>query len=412
MSYIVSELESGMRFAFRHTASPVANCALSIKVGTRDEDSRLNGLAHFTEHMLFKGTLKRRASSINSCLEKLGGELNAYTTKEETVIHATVLREDLPKAIELLADLAINSQFPQKEIIKERGVILEEISSYKDSPSELIYDEFEELLFAGHPLAMPILGTPKTIKKIGSEELMQYTKSHFIAPNMCLSIVADITPERGLKLVNRYFSEVNGESVSSLKRGGEYIFPSVSAEQRERAVSKKTFQAHCIVGARGYSLYHPLRIPLALITNVLGGPALNSRLNVELRERHALAYSVEASYTPYSDTGVFSVYFGSDKASAERCLSLVHRQFRALSSNGLSEAQLKAAKKQLLGQLAISSDNAEAQCQNMGKSVLVYNRVEPIRDIRSKIEAITSEEILSAASEILNDNSLYTIIYR
>lgn len=411
MNQIISRLDTGILFAFKQISSPVAYCALSIKAGTRDEPIQLSGIAHFAEHMLFKGTNKRGALSINGYLEKLGGELNAYTTKEETVIHATVLKEDLPKAVELLTDLAFNAIFPDKEIEKERGVILEEISSYKDTPSELIFDDFDEMIFAGHPLSTPILGFPKTIKRVDSKSLTQYRDTHYLTNNMSFSIVADTSAAKASALVNKYFGLYSKSNpVQTLSTKTELLFEQKSA--LEKILSKKTFQAHCVMGTTTYSYYDNRRYTAALLTNVLGGPALNSRLNTILREKHALAYSVEATNNSYTDTGLFSVYFGTEKSNIAKCRSLIFKEFDTVVNEGLSPAKLKAAKRQLLGQLAIASDNPEAQCLNMGKSLLVYGKVDSIEEIKSKIESISDSDIHEVAVDILNPSKLSTLIYR
>lgn len=410
MDIKILQLDSGIKYAFRHILSPVAYCAMSIKTGTRDEDPLLNGIAHFTEHMLFKGTSNRSAWQINNFLEKLGGELNAYTTKEETVIHATVLKEDLPKAVELLADLAFNSLFPDKELLKEREVILEEISSYKDTPSELIFDDFDEHLFGSHPLAKPILGTPASIKRICSGDIRNFVSKHYTTGNMSFSIVGDITFESGMKLVNKFFRP-DGNNTGKDKRE---LLQNECDNKRERmkVVSKKTHQAHCVTGTRAYTLYQDERLVLSLITNILGGPAVNSRLNMVLREKYGLAYNVEATFTPYEDTGLFTIYFGTDKNNIDRCIELVYKELARLMEKELTIYQLRAAKKQLLGQLAISVDNAESQCLVMGKSLLVYNRVESIDSIREKIQQITSKQLRDVANEIFASERLYTLIYR
>ncbi|HBY01629.1 MAG TPA: hypothetical protein DEG92_03670, partial [Rikenellaceae bacterium] len=282
--------------------SPVAYCALSIKVGTRNEHPSLNGIAHMTEHMLFKGTATRSSVSINNYLESLGGELNAYTTKEETVIQATVLKEDLSKAVELLCDLAFNSRFPEKELEKEKEVILEEIKSYKDSPSELIFDDFEEELFGGHPLAGNILGTPKSLKRISTNDIREFTSLNYRPENMSFSIVADLPAEKCEKLVKRYFG--NNEKISESIDSNVAVPIPPCIGGTVKVISKRSYQTHCVIGGRAYSFYDRQRLPLAILTNIIGGPALNSKLNQLLREKHALAYSVDASYTPFTDTGV------------------------------------------------------------------------------------------------------------
>lgn len=413
MSISVTKLESGIGYAFRRISSPVAYCALTIKAGTRDEAAALNGLAHLTEHMLFKGTTKRGAVRINNYLESLGGELNAYTTKEETVIHATVLREDIAKAVELLSDLAFNSKFPVKELLKERDIVLDEISSYKDQPSEQIFDDFDELLFNGHPLSMPILGKPKTVKHIGVDEIQNFRDRYYLPSNMSFSIVAEITPERGAALVNRYFGkkENNGTAPNGIKRPEDLSCKINITGEKVLRIPKKTHQAHCVMGNSAYSMYNENRIPLALLTNILGGPALNSKLNQSMREKHALAYTVDASYTPYTDTGLFTIYFGTDKNNIEKCLDVVYKEMNLLKEREIKPATLKSAKKQLLGQLAISSDNAESQCLSMGKSLLFYGKLEPIEVVRERISAIDSLRLQQVAKEILDDSRMFTLIF-
>lgn len=410
MDITTLQLDSDIKYAFKHISSPVAYCALSVKVGTRDEDIPLNGIAHFTEHMIFKGTAKRSANTINNFLEKLGGELNAYTTKEETVIQATVLKEDLSSAVELLADLAFNSTFPQKELVKEREIILEEISSYRDTPSELIFDDFDEYIFGRHPLSKPILGTPGSIKHIGVDEIKSFTSKYYKTNNMSFSIVADILPEKGIKLVNRYFCSKGDKLMDDTKSTGVYDVKEF--EPKLKILSKKTHQSHCLIGAKAYTLYQDDRLPLSLLTNILGGPALNSRLNQILREKYGLAYTVDATYTPYHDTGLFTIYFGTDKNNVDRCLELVDRELSVIMQKEISPYQLKAAKKQLLGQLAISMDNAESQCLSMGKSLLVYGKVESMDNISEKVGQITSKQLNDVAKKILSPDNLYFLIYK
>ncbi len=415
-----------LRFAYKKTSSPVAYCALSAKCGTRDEDPAYNGLAHFTEHMFFKGTLKKKANSINNTLEKVGGELNAYTTKEETVLHTTVLEEDLPKAIDLLMELAFTSTFPQKELEKERDVILEEIVSYKDIPADCIYEHFEQLLFEGHPLQMQILGEKKTLQKINSHIMQEYNKRHFTPQNIVFTVVAS-TPEKKIAaLINKSAAKHYGSNVQvELIKEGTPDNPSVPTPARvtesipldatngtfHKIVAKKSHQGHCIVGCRAYNTYEVKRIQLSLLANILGGPASGSRLNMSLRERNGLVYNVEAVYTPYADTGIFSIYFGCDKEDLERCLALIKKELDRLVETPLSSTALKAAKKQLIGQLSIAQDNAEAQCLSMGKSLLVYGRISTFEQLRQKIESITAEELQLVAREILSWERMSTLIY-
>ena len=410
-----------LRIAFKQTGSPVAYCALSAKCGTRDEDPAYNGLAHFTEHMFFKGTAKRKANSINNALEKVGGELNAYTTKEETVLHTTVLGEDLPKAIDLLMELAFTSTFPQKELEKERDVIVEEIVSYKDIPADCIYEHFEQLLFEGHPLQMQILGEKKTLKKINSQIMQEYNRRFFTPSNMVFTVVGAASKKKVVELVKKSAAKYYGENIGLeiIEEGMPSNRPSLlnpdctlpDAPPFHKVAAKKSHQGHCIVGCRAYSTYTGKRIPLSLLTNILGGPASGSRLNMSLREKHGLVYNVEAVYTPYSDTGIFSIYFGCDKEDIDKCLGLIKKELDKLVETPLTPAALKAAKKQLIGQLSIAQDNAEAQCLSMGKSLLVYGKISSFEQMRQKIESITAQELQKVAKEILSWDRMSTLIY-
>ncbi len=410
-----------LKFSFKRSNSPVAYCALSTKCGTRDEESTYNGLAHFTEHMFFKGTAKRGANSINNTLERVGGELNAYTTKEETVLHSTVLKEDLPKAIDLLMELAFTSVFPQKELEKERDVIIEEIVSYKDVPADAIYEHFEQMLFCGHPLQMQILGEKKTLQKITSEVMQKYNSKYFIPSNMGFTVVADCPQDKVASMVKKsalkYFGKEieleiitegetgKSENVTSYREGWR------KGETFHKAIAKRSHQAHCIVGAEAYNLYDSKRIALSILVNILGGPASGSRLNMALREKNGLVYNVEAVYTPYADTGIFSIYFGCDKEDVSKCLQLIKKELDKITSTPLSPTALKAAKKQLIGQLSIAQDNAEAQCLSMGKSLIVYGKISNFEQMRKKIETITSEDLSTVASEILKWENMSTLIY-
>ncbi len=412
MDIFVKRLDSGMRVAHKQISSPVAYCSLSIKAGTRNESRELNGMAHLTEHMLFKGTMKRGARRINNYLERLGGELNAFTTKEETVIHATVLKEDIGKAVELLADIVFNSVFPEKELLKEKIIVMDEISSYKDTPSEQIYDDFDEYVFGSHPLAMPILGTPESVEAIDSSAIRSYTEFFYQPSNMSFTIVADISERRGVGLIKKHFGERLDNRISLGKENiCDKTIPELTCLKGEKYVSMNTFQANCVAGTSAYNLFDNRRIPLALLTNILGGPSLNSRLNLALREKHALAYSVDASYTPYSDTGLFTIYFGTDKSNVDQSLSLIDKELSLLRSKALSVNVLNAAKKQFLGQLAISGDNAENQCLAMGKSLLFYDEIETIGAIKEKIEAVDPFELLEIANEIFDRDKMFTLVY-
>lgn len=435
-----------MKFSFKRVTSPVAVCAVSTMVGTRNEEPAYNGLAHLNEHMLFKGTEKRGAASINNLLENVGGELNAYTTKEETVVHATVLKEDLRRAVELLLELLFTSTYPDKELLKEREVVYEEIISYKDSPADSIYEDFECRLFEGHPLQYPILGTRKTLSKIDSSTLKEYLHKWFVPDNMAISVVADMEESQVVKIVERALRKycpgqhcdiiqestlqplVAGTAGGGTAPGGGTSCGTAGGctAAGEAAsldwtpvppfrieINKKHHQAHCIIGTRAYSYTQEReRLALALLANILGGPAMNARLNTVLREKNALVYTVEACFNPYSDTGLFTIYFGCDKPLVERSLRLVRKELERVIEAPLSSRALANAKKQLLGQLAIASDNSEAQCLSMGKSMMIFGYIEPMETTRSKIESLTSSELQRVAQEILAWDNLSILIYK
>ena len=435
-----------MKFSFKRVTSPVAVCAVSTMVGTRNEEPAYNGLAHLNEHMLFKGTEKRGAASINNLLENVGGELNAYTTKEETVVHATVLKEDLRRAVELLLELLFTSTYPDKELLKEREVVYEEIISYKDSPADSIYEDFECRLFEGHPLQYPILGTRKTLSRIESSTLKEYLHKWFIPENMAISVVADMEESQVVKIVERALRKycpgqhcdiIRESTLQPLVAGtagfgtaGGCTAGGGTAGGRTAAgeaapldwtpvppfrieINKKHHQAHCIIGTRAYSYTQEReRLALALLANILGGPAMNARLNTVLREKNALVYTVEACFNPYSDTGLFTIYFGCDKPLVERSLRLVRKELERVIEAPLSSRALANAKKQLLGQLAIASDNSEAQCLSMGKSMMVFGYIEPMETTRAKIESLTAEELQRVSREILSWDTLSILIYK
>ena len=397
---ITGKTECGIRYAVKRSGSSVAYCSLGISCGTRSETGFHSGIAHFTEHTLFKGTAHKKSSVINGYLDKLGGELNAYTTKEEIVLHATVLKEDLMKASSLLMEIATSATFPENEVNTERGVVIDEIKSYKDNPAEDIYDRFEEKLFAGHPLTNPILGSVKSVKDITSEELRRFVKEKFVPEAMAFTIVADIDEKRMeaglLKLVGKFFADFR-PSGNGLVRPARVEICNVFDEM----ISRKTHEANAVVGGYAPSLYEEKeRLATVLLSNILAGPAMNSILNSILREKHGWVYGVESSYTQYADTGILAISLGCEKENLDRCLAAIDKEILKLQTQELTERKLNAAKKQLLGQLAISSDNGEAQCLSMGKSLLAYDKVWTGAETRNQIEGITSGQIMEMACRI------------
>lgn len=397
---ISGRADCGIRYAVKRSGSAVAYCSLGIACGTRYEQGFHSGIAHFTEHTLFKGTEHKSSSVINGYLDRLGGELNAYTTKEEIVLHATILKEDLSKASSLLMEIATEATFPDNEVNTERGVVIDEIKSYKDSPSEDVYDRFEEKLFKGHSLSMPILGTPQSVRATSAEELRRFYKEKFVPGSMVFTIVADIDEKRMeadlLRTFDKFFSGSGMVSVE-LTRPESVTLDNVFDE----VINKRNHEANAVIGGYAPSLYEEReRIATSLMSNILGGPAMNSILNDILREKHGWVYGVESSYTQYSDTGIMAISLGCERENTEKCIDAVRREISKLQDNALTDRKLRAAKKQFLGQIAISSDNGESQCLSMGKSLLAYGKVASAEEIKREIEAVSADMIRDMACRI------------
>ncbi len=404
MEFYTYELPNGIKGIHRQTKSRVAHCGLLINAGTRDERVGEWGLAHYTEHALFKGTSRRRAYQINCRLENLGGELNAFTTKEDTTIHATTLRGDFAKAVELIADVSLHSTYPDSEMEREKEVIYDEINTYKDTPSELIYDTFEEMMFDGSELGHNILGVKKDIKRFSSETIRSFTNRSYTTDQMVFSSIGNISPKRVEALVERYFGDLQ-----STTRGFERVESKV-VEPFQREVQKRTHQMHCMLGGKAYSITDPKRLPLSLLINILGGPSANSLLNMIVREKYGLTYNIEATYTPYTDNGIWNIYFGAESASRDRALELINDQLDQLCSKLLTARQLSIAKKQFTAQLAISMESNEGYMLGAGKSFLVHGDVDTTEEINKKVAALTAENIMEVACEIFKERSM--LIYR
>ena len=399
-------LKNGIRIIHQEVKSPVSHFGVLINTGSRDEEANEQGIAHFIEHVIFKGTQKRRAFHILNRIEDVGGELNAYTTKEETAVYATFLSEYYQRSMDLISDILINSTFPARELELEKEVVIEEINSYKDNPSELIFDEFEEILFDGHPIARNILGTPELIKTFNKNSILKFMDENYHTDQMVLSSVGNISMTKFIHLAEKFFGEIP-EKIRTKKRSDLYNY-----KPETRIIQKDTFQAHCIVGNLAPTIFSPKRMQMVLLNNILGGASMNSRLNMVLRERNGMAYNVESGYTGYFDTGEFSVYFGTDKENMEQALRLVNKEFRKIKEQPMGILQLSRAKKQLIGQLAISTENREDLMLSIGKSYLFFDRVDTLETIFKKIEAIGCAEILEIANEILDEPQSSTLIYQ
>ena len=407
MQYESLSLPNGLRIIYLPSVSPVSYCGFAINAGTRDENSEQFGLAHFIEHMLFKGTKKRKAWHILNRMENVGGELNAYTTKEETFLYSVCLSEDTERAIELLSDLVFNSQFPENEIEKERDVIIDEINSYKDNPSELIFDEFENILFKGSEMGHNILGEESSLSTFTPESCHEFTNRLYHPENMIFFFYGKTAFSKITRLADKYFSDKKVDSKLLLQR----TEPGIISPVKEKK-DKELYQSHVMIGGRAYNYLHKKRVGLYLLNNILGGPGMNSRLNINLREKNGLVYTVESGLTSYSDTGIFSIYFGCDHESEEKCTKLVYKELKKLRDIKLSTSQFNASVKQLKGQLGISGDQKENLALGMGKSFLHSNKYDNLQEIYKKIDSLNASELLEISNEIFDENKLFSLIFK
>ncbi len=404
MEFYTYILPNGIRGIHRQVKGSVAHCALVIGAGSRDELSNEYGLAHFAEHAFFKGTEHRRAWQINCRLENLGGELNAFTTKEDTTIHATTLRGDFAKAVELITDIAFHSTFPDRELEREKEVICDEINTYKDSLADLIYDTFEDLLFADSELGHNILGRKTALMRYEGDDLRRFTTRTHTTDRMVFSSIGNFSPKTAENIAKRYLG-LQSES----KYGSRRIVPT-PITPFERTITKHTHQTHCIIGNRAYGIDDERRLPLALLINILGGPCANSRLNVIIRERNGLSYNIEANYTPYSDTGIVAIYFSSDHHNAEHCVELIEKELHRLRTIPLTTRQLSMAKKQFIAQLAISSESNESYMLSAGKSLLNHDEIDTMEQVYAKIRTLTALQLSEVAEEVFFNMS--RLIYK
>lgn len=411
MTYNTITLPSGLRIIHRPSPSPVVYMGYEINAGTRDEQPGEEGLAHFCEHTTFKGTARRTALNILNCLESVGGELNAFTNKEDTVYYAAVLREHVGKAIALLSDIVFHSVYPQAELDKEVEVICDEIESYNDSPAELIYDDFENLVFSGHPLGHNILGEAKQLRAYGTDDALRFTRRLYHPASMVFFVDGDVDFKKVVRMVERETECLATHALPLLDTPAtRSILPPY--EPRKLTMEKGTHQSHVMLGTRAYDIFDRRRMALYLLNNILGGPGMNARLNLALRERNGLVYTVESSFVSYSDTGVWSVYFGCDPHDVSHCLRLVRHELDKLMANPLPPSRLAAAKRQLRGQIAIATDNRESFALDFGKSFLHYGWLKDVGSLVADVEALTAEDLLQAARETFAQENLTTLIYK
>ncbi len=405
MNYHTHTLSNGLRIIHAQNQSAVAYCGYAIDAGTRDEAENEQGMAHFVEHLIFKGTQKRHSWHILNRMEHVGGDLNAYTNKEETVVYSAFLVEHFPRAVELLTDIVFHSTYPQAEIDKEVEVIIDEIQSYEDTPSELIFDDFEELLFPNHPLGRNILGKPDLLRQFKSEDALRFTNRYYRPDNMVFFVQGNVDFKRVVRLLEKAVSDIPATVTQRERVKPELYIPQTKTLYRD------THQAHVMIGCRSYDTHDKKRTALYLLNNLLGGPGMNSRLNVALRERSGLVYNVEANLTSYTDTGLFSIYFGTDQEDVKRCIRLVHKELKQLREKPLSNGQLAIAQKQIIGQIGVAADNFENNALNMAKTYLHYNKYEEPQEVYKRILSLTPQNLWEVANEMFQEENLSTLIY-
>ncbi|MDO5760768.1 MAG: pitrilysin family protein [Bacteroidota bacterium] len=404
--YNFHTLSNAIRLVHRHTDSNVAHLGVTIDVGSRNEKKEENGIAHFIEHCIFKGTKDKTSSKILSRIDGVGGELNAFTTKEETVVFATFLTQYYNRATELLSDIVFNSVFPDKELEKEKSVIIEEINSYNDSPMELIYDDFEAMIFGNTPLGRMILGTPDRVRSFTSEQVRNFIKQNWATNKIVVSTVGNIDFEKWTRLIEKHFGYIE-KNTQLLPLKQKYTYSPQYKEQK-----KDTYQAHIMYGCPCYDYTCEKKVAFSLLNNILGSSAMNSALNMHIREKYGFTYLIESSYSAYRDNGAFQIYAGTEEKYIEKTISLINKELQKFVNKRLTQSQLHKAKEQLKGQISIQNDYNREEMLSMGKSLLNYDRVQNISETFEDIDNIHAEDILSVASEIFDINNFSTLIYK
>ena len=409
--YQTAVLENGLRIIALPTTSPVVYCGYQVNVGTANELPNEEGIAHFCEHVTFKGTTRRTAIDVIQCLEQVGGDLNAFTTKTDTVYYSVILKDHLPRAIDLLTDIVFHSTYPQKEINKEVEVICDEIESYNDSPAELIYDEFENIIFRGHPLGHSILGTAELVRNFTTKDALRFTQKYYNPMNSVFFVYGDIGFDHLISLLEK-------ENNSKIKMKGETEKPVETAlpplkeyQPQIVKIDKQTHQAHVMIGNRAYSIHDKRRMALYLLNNILGGPGMSARLNLALRERRGLVYTVDSSMVSYPSTGIWGIYFGCDADDLDECMQLVRAELDRFMSVPLTADELSVSKQQIKGQIGIACDNRENLALDFGKGFLHYGWKKDITALYRNIDAITAEEIQAVAGELFPEERLTKLIY-
>ncbi len=404
----IKSFPNGIQTILHPCSGDVCCCGFALKAGTRDELPHEQGIAHFTEHMLFKGTGRRRAWQILDRMGAVGGEVNAYTTKEEIFLYAICLKRDYERALELMCDMLFNSVFPQHEIESEREVVLDEIDVYEDSPSDLIYDDFEKILYPDQPFGYNVLGDESCLRSFRTEHFRQFVQRCLTTDRIVYFSMSPMETKTENRLLDKYLGDRPDTSAASVLHRRE---PARMQQSLRRCIDKQSHQAHVLYGNSAYHLYSPKRLPMFFLNNMLGGPGMNSLLNNALREKKGLVYTVESTVNAYSDSGLLSIYFGCDHQDVPRCLSIVDKELKTLREKAMGDARLRAAKKQIQGQLAIASENKESQALSMGKSMLYFQAFESTEQVLARIEAITAKELLEVANEVLLPEKMSLLVY-
>ena len=403
--YQLHTLPNGIRILFKHAPSTITHCCFIVNAGSRDEGKNQDGLAHFIEHLLFKETKRRNTNQILNRLELVGADLNAYTTKEYTCIHASLLNQHLERAIDLFEDILFHSTFPEDEQEKERGVILDEIASYLDQPEEAIQDDFEELLFKGHPMGKNVLGTTETVSKFNTADIKGFIDANYNTSEMVFAVFGNYDFKKVVKLSEKYFGSV---SINNTKKNR--IKPD-SNSGSSVVLQKPISQAHCITGNSAYSASHPLRDGLWLLNNLLGGMGMSSRLNLQIREKYGIAYTIDSSYSTFTDSGLFSIYFGTDREKVDKAMSLVHKELKSLKDKKLSPLQLHREKQKFIGQIALGEENRMGVIMSMAKNLLAFDHIYTLEEIFDKINAVTAEQLLEISNEIFDNDRMITLLF-
>lgn len=406
MSYFSCTLNNGLRIIHEYIESPVTYCGFAINAGTRDEMPKESGMAHLVEHLIFKGTKHRKAWHILNRMENVGGDLNAYTTKEETVVYSAFMNQYFGRAVDLLVDIVFNSTFPQDELDKEIEVVIDEIASYKDSPSELIYDEFESQIFAKHPLGRDILGNPEKLRKYKSEDIQRFVTRYYQPNNMVFFVRGKLSSNRVVNTISKFVDNIPFKEVAII-RDVPQLLP---IENIVRI--KETHQDHVMIGGAAYGMFDRKRDILFLLNNILGGPGMNSRLNISLREKKGLVYGIDSSITSYTDAGIFTVYYGVNPEDLDKSLDLVHKELKRLREERLTPLKLGMVKKQLIGQLGVASDNNESLSLGVAKIFLHKNSCDSFEEMIKRFETISSSELLEVANDVFDESRLSSLIYK